>query len=417
MRNVLGVIMGGGQGSRLRPLTAQRAKPAVPFAGKYRLVDIPISNCLHAGIDRIFVLTQFRSASLNRHVGQTYRFDAFSDGHVTVLAAELTEYGDAASNWYQGTADAVRKHLRYFAENPDDDVVILSGDQVYAMQLDEMLRVHREAGAEVTIATTRVAREPAKRLGLMKVDSCNWIEAFAEKPTDDAVLDAFAAPRPEEDKSHLASMGIYIFRARTLQKLLTEDDRNDFGKHIIPRAIEQHPVLAYPFDGYWEDVGTIESYHRVHLELAAPEPRFDLFDASSHIYTRPRFLPPAKIGRATLHRALLCDGCVLDDGAVVRDSVVGIRGRVGADVTLERVVVNGAGAYDFDGREHGGVPLGVGEGSYLRNVILDRDVRVGRGVRIVNERGLEHYEDGVITVRNGIAVVARRGVVPDGYVF
>lgn len=415
MRNVIGVIMGGGQGARLRPLTSHRAKPAVPFAGEYRLIDIPISNCLHAGVDKIFVLTQFRSASLNGHISRTYRFDAFSDGHVTTLAAELTEYGDAASNWYQGTADAVRKQLHHFTERPDDDVVILSGDQVYAMHLDEMLRLHRESGAEVTIAATPVPRSQASRLGLLQIDACNWVKQFAEKPEDDTTLDAFATPRAQGERTHLASMGIYVFRARTLARLLEEDRRHDFGLHIIPTAISTVPVLAYPYDGYWEDVGTIESYHRVNLELAHPVPPFNLFDEATFLFTHPRFLPPAKVGRATIAGALLGDGCLIGDGTQLKDVVIGVRAVVGANVSLDRVVFNGAGSYDL--RSAVGLPLGIGPGCVVRNAIIDRDARLGSDVVLVNERGLQEYEDACIVVRNGIIVVPRQGVVPNGYRF
>lgn len=418
MRDVLAVIMGGGQGTRLRPLTSSRAKPAVPFAGKYRLIDIPISNCLHAGIDRIFVLTQFKSASLNRHVQQTYRFDAFSQGHVTILAAELTGLDETSdrSDWYQGTADAVRKQLRHFVEDLDGDVVILSGDQVYSMRLDEMVRMHREAGSEVTIACTPVCRAAATRFGVVKVDSCHWVSAFAEKPSAPNTLDDFSLPAPVGDNTHLASMGIYVFRARTLKRLLETDDRHDFGSDIIPRAIAECPVLAYPFEGYWEDVGTLESYHRVNLELSHPLPPYSLFDDEQLLLTRPRFLPPAKLGRVSLDSVLLCDGAIVGDGSRIHESVLGIRAVIGRDCDLDRVVCNGAGAWPF-GPRSGDNPLGIGDGSVLRNVIVDRDAHIGRGVRLVNERGLSDYEDEHIVVRSGIIAVPRQAVIPDGYVF
>ena len=417
-RKAFTIILGGGRGTRLKPLTRHRAKPAVPFAGSYRLVDIPISNSLHARVDRIFVLTQYLSASLNRHVGRTYRFDAFSEGHVTVLAAEQTPHGSLEADWYAGTADAVRKTLHRFEAGPDDDVLILSGDQVYAMDLAALLRDHREHGADVTIAATRVARSDVKRFGVIRADADGKVLAFAEKPRDPEVVERFVAPdAPSTEKTHLASMGIYAFRFQALKELLTEDTRNDFGHHILPTALESgRPLLVHPFEGFWEDVGTISSYHRVNLELTTSLPGFNLFDEGHTIYTRARFLPPAKVGDARVSKALVCPGAIVGDGSLVNQSLLGIRMVVGPHCTLDRVVANGAGWYDFEGQE-GQLPLGIGEGSTLRNCILDRDARIGRGVKLVNVAGVDEYEDDFITVRNGIIVVAARGTVPAGYTF
>lgn len=417
MNDVAAVILGGGRGERLKPLTTQRAKPAVPFAGMYRLVDIPISNCLHAGIDRIYVLTQYQSMSLNRHVAQTYRFDVFSTGHVTVLAAEQTE--QSGSDWYQGTADAVRKQIHRLNVDDDGDIIILSGDQIFMMDLGDMLKQHRTTGADVTMAATRVTREDAKRFGVMKIDADRWIAEFAEKPQDDETIDRFAAPRPVDSRTHLASMGIYLFKRRVLQQLLADDPRDDFGKHIVPAALGKLKMLCYPFDGFWEDVGTIESYHRVNLLLTDAVPAFNLFDQHKYLYSRARFLPPAKIGDAVVQRALVSDGAIIGDGAAVQQSVIGIRTVVGPRCVLDRVVCNGAGAYDL-GRPadpQGRPALGIGQDSVLRRVIIDRDARVGHGVHLVNRGGVADFDDEFITVRNGIICVPRQGVIPDGYIF
>jgi len=431
MGKVVAVILGGGRGERLRPLTSARSKPAVPIAGMFRLVDIPISNCLNSNVYDIFVLTQYLSASLNRHIAQTYRFDAFRPGQVQVLAAEQV---DEASGWYQGTADAVRKQLKRLETNPEDDVLVLSGDQMYMMDIADFVARHHATAADVTIAATRCRRDEARRYGIMRVDPQNHIIQFAEKPQEDPVLDAFQVVLPEGDKTHLASMGIYLFKATVLATLLREDTRDDFGKHILPTALARNRLMAYPYNGFWEDVGTIESYHRVNLLLTEAVPRLNLYDEHYRFFSRPRFLPPAKIGEAIVQSALICDGAVIGDGATVRESIVGIRTVIGLGCNLDRVVHNGAGDYDFGG--HAGptapvtgihprpdssvaraIPLGVGEYSVIRNAIIDRDTRIGRHVRLVNEGHVQDYEDAHITVRDGIIVVPRQGLVPDGYTF
>ena len=425
MGKVVAVILGGGRGERLRPLTSARSKPAVPIAGMFRLVDVPISNCLNASIHHIFVLTQYLSASLNRHVTQTYRFDAFRTGQVQVLAAEQAEH----DGWYHGTADAVRKQLKRLEAAPDDDILVLSGDQVYMMDLADMVAHHRRLDAGVTIAATRVPAEEATRYGIMQVDAGHLVTAFAEKPTDPAILEAFRLPAAAPDapasaavavgqKTHLASIGIYVFKAALLDELLANDPRNDFGKHILPTALGKTRMAAYPYSGFWEDVGTIESYHRVNLLLADPIPALNLYDERYRLFSRPRFLPPAKIGEALVQRAIICDGAIIGDGATVRKSIIGIRTVIGPGCNLDRVVHNGAGAYDIgDPTRRQTVPLGVGEYSVIRNAIIDRDARVGRGVKLINERSLTDYEDAFITVRDGVIVVPREGVVPDGYTF
>jgi glucose-1-phosphate adenylyltransferase len=418
MGKVIAVILGGGKGARLRPLTSDRSKPAVPIAGKFRLVDIPISNCLNADINDIFVATQYQSASLNRHIAQTYRFDAFRAGHVTVLAAEQAE--GQPNGWYQGTADALRKQLHRLDADDDDDILILSGDQVYMMDLADFAVHHRKTGADVTIAATRCSREEAQRFGVMQVDADTVIKAFAEKPTDAETLDAFTVPgaTPDTKATHLASMGIYLFRFPALKHLLESDDRTDFGKHILPKALRELRLVSYPFTGYWEDVGTVESYHRVNLELTDPVPALDLFSEKQRLYSRQRFLPPAKVGEALVQRALLCDGVVIGDGATVRKSVIGIRQVIGPGCTLESVVCNGAGEYDFhDANRSEKIPLGIGEFSVIRNAVIDRDTRIGRGVKLLNEKNLQTYEDEYISVVDGLIIVRRKGTVPDGYSF
>ncbi len=423
MADVAAVVLGGGRGERLKPLTAARAKPAVPFAGMYRLIDIPISNCLHGGIDHIFCLTQYQSASLNRHVAQTYRFDVFSSGHVTVLAAEQTD--TEGSDWYHGTADAVRKQLHRLDTSPDGDVIILSGDQVYLMDMADLVLHHREMNADVTIAATRVTAEDARRFGVMRVDEEGVITEFAEKPSDPAIIERFAVPDVgalTDGRTHLGSMGIYVFRRRVLEELLAEDPRNDFGKHILPSALGTHRLASYAFDGFWEDVGTIPSYHAVNLGLTDAIPDFNLFHQRLALYTRARFLPPAKIGDAVVQRALIAPGAIIGDGATVQQSIVGIRTVVGPRCVLDHVVCNGAGAFDlFDPKhpeEHAGrVRLGIGRDSILRNVIIDRDARIGAGVHLVNRRQLQEFEDDYIRVRGGIIVVPRQVEIPDGYTF
>jgi len=416
MDGVAAVILGGGRGERLKPLTRFRAKPAVPFAGMYRLVDVPISNCLHAGIDRIYVLTQYRSMSLNRHVAQAYRFDAFSDGHVTVMAAEQTDHGSDGSDWYRGTADAVRKQFERIDVEDDGDVVVLSGDQIYVMAMEEFVLFHRVSEADVTIAATRVTAEDAKRFGVMRVDEDHKITEFAEKPQDPDTIERFVAPDAKGDKTHLGSMGIYVFKKKVLQELLSSTDEDDFGKHVLPMALKQGlKLVSYPFDGYWEDVGTIASLHRVNLHLTEPVPDFSLFQEQAKLYTRQRFLPPAKIGDAVVQRALISGGAIIGDGATVQQSVIGIRTVIGPRCVLDRVVHNGNGRYDFDGTND--IRMGIGADSVLRKVIIDRDARIGRNVHLVNRDGLSEFNDGTIVVRDGIIVVPARAVIPDGYTF
>lgn len=422
MSKTIAVILGGGRGERLKPLTSARSKPAVPIAGMFRLVDIPISNCLNSNIYDIFVLTQYMSASLNRHIAQSYRFDAFRGGQVSILAAELTD--NRGEGWYQGTADAVRKQFHRLESDDDDDVLVLSGDQVYMMDLADLVEHHRALDADVTIAATRCTRDDARRFGIMRTTPDHLIAEFAEKPSEDEVLDAFsdaagATASGDASRTHLASMGIYVFKARVLNELLHTDLRDDFGKHILPTALHGgRRMAAYPYSGFWEDVGTIGSYHDVHLGLTEPVPRLNLFDEHYRFFSRQRFLPPAKVGDALVQRALVCDGAIVGDGATVRKSIIGIRTVIGPGCHLDRVVHNGAGTYEFGPSTDPNRPaLGIGEYSVIRNAIIDRDSRIGKGVKLINERGLDSWSDDYITVRDGIIVVPRLGIIPDGYTF
>jgi len=413
LRDSVAVVLGGGQGKRLFPLTRDRAKPAVPIGGKYRLVDVSISNCLNSGLDRIFVLTQFRSASLHRHVAQTYRFDAFSKGFVEILAAEQTE---SSSDWYQGTADAVRKQWERIRSERPRDVVILSGDHLYRMDVRQFVSRHREKRADLTIAVTPVPRTTAPSLGLVRVDRDDMIVEFAEKPEEPTVLDRFALDRPREDATHLASMGVYVFRAAVLEEILAQKGGIDFGRHLIPEAIRDRPVAAHRFSGYWEDLGTIASYHRANLHLTEAAPSYDFFVPEDPLYTVPAFLPPSRIDRATLDRALLSEGCILGEGARVSRSVLGPRSVLGKGSSVLDSVVMGSTTWERPPR--GPVPLGIGERCFIAGAVLDRDVRIGNDVVLENRAGHAHLDqDGILYVRDGIIVVPRGTTIPDGFVF
>lgn len=419
MLDVLGVILGGGRGSRLNPLTRYRAKPAVPIGCKYRLVDVPISNCLHSGVNRIFILTQFNSRSLNQHVARTYTPHTFSTAFVDVLAAQQSF---AREDWYQGTADAVRQNLDAFDQPNVRDLLILSGDQLYRMPFDWMIKFHRKRDAHMTVAVYPVTREEASRFGVVKLDEAQRIVRFEEKPQDSAVLDEmrssddvlqrFGPVAPE--RQYLASMGIYAIRQSVSGAVLSEVDGDDFGRDVFPRSIGRRPVYGFIYDGYWEDIGTIRSFFDANLAMAAPDAAFNFYDALQPIYTRPRFLPPARILDARVSHAMIADGCQVT-GASLDHVLLGVRGVVRNDVTLENVIHMGAEFYDEAG--HDGMPLGVGEGSVIRNAILDKDTRIGRGVELVNADGHEEYESEELCVRDGIIVVPRRTTLPDGYKF
>ena len=406
MRTVA-VILGGGQGTRLLPLTAERSKPAVPIGGKYRLVDIPISNCINAGVRHIFLLTQFNSESLHRHIQRTYRFDTFSNGYVRILAAQQTPAGE---RWFQGTADAVRQSLTYLMEEEPDLVVILSGDQLYRMNFAEVFKQHLDRGADVTICTKPVERRDAGALGIMHVDDQQRIVRFVEKPGTGKALDDLKAPM-YKDERFLASMGIYVFNGPVLEKLL-QNDKSDFGKHIIPESIATNKVFSYIFDGYWRDIGTIRSFWETNLGLTDPLPEFNFYDPRAPIFTDMRHLPPSKINCCDLNRCLLGEGCILS-GHRILHSVIGIRARVGDGSVVEHSYIMGADYYDREIPTD--VPmLGIGRDCYIKNAIVDKNARIGDGVYISPEGKPENMEAEQFVVRDGIIVIPKNAVIPSG---
>lgn len=420
MEKVVTAILGGGQGSRLWPLTRHRAKPAVPIGGKFRLIDIPVSNSLHAGVDRIFVITQFNSASLNRHIAQTYRFSAFSLGFVNILAAELTE---ERKDWYQGTADAVRQCLPRLLEPDPPEVLILSGDQLYMMNIAEFIQTHRARQADLTIAVKPVTREEAPGFGILRLDPSGRIIEFVEKPKDPAVLDELALDAqtqaalgfPAPQGSYLASMGIYVFRPEVLTELLVGSSTVDFGREVIPQSLGNYKVFAYPYEGYWTDIGTIPSFHKANLDLTVPLPPLNMYDSELRIFTHPRFLPGTKVNECFVRCSILSEGSILS-GSRVTDSIIGVRAVVREGAVIERTVMMGANSWESlpDGSSQ--VPLGIGRDCHIRNAILDFNVRIGDGCRLLNEAGVQHADNESYAIRDGIIVVMKNAVLPPGTV-
>lgn len=422
---VLSVIMGGGAGTRLFPLTKERAKPAVPLAGKYRIVDIPISNCINSELRRIYLLTQFLSASLHRHVAQAYKFDNFSLGFVEILAAEQT-YSD--TSWYQGTADAVRKNLVHILNHDCDYVLILSGDQLYRMDFREVIAQHIATDAELTIATIPVSRRDASGLGIMQIDRDRRITRFVEKPKEADVQASLAVPRamyPElgidiaADERLLASMGIYVFNRDVLIALL-DNTLTDFGKHIIPAAIGTNRVYSYVFQGYWEDIGTIRAFFEANLDITADLPRFNFFDMTSPIFTHPRWLPASKINGAQIDHAVISEGCIISH-ADIHQSVIGIRSIISPGAHLHRTIVLGSDEYEsaesIAGSEAAGRPrIGIGAHTRIENAIIDKNARIGKHVTITPEGKPEHLDHPMYSIRDGIVIIPKNGVVPDGTV-
>jgi glucose-1-phosphate adenylyltransferase len=424
--NVTVLVLGGGRGTRLYPLTQFRSKPAVPVAGKYRLIDIPLSNCINSGLNRIYVLTQFNSVSLHRHIRSTYNFDAFDNGFVEILAAQQTL---ASASWYQGTADAVRQNLRYIQQPGIECVLILSGDQLYRMNFNEMLATHKKAGADVTISAVPVASRDAAGLGIMRLDETGRVVGFLEKPrseqelkhvrTDPAWIDAQGIRSHGRDC--LASMGIYLFNRETLVEVLTKTDYEDFGREVFPASIRSRHVQVHLFDGYWEDIGTIRSFYEANLKLAAKVPPFELMSADAPLYSRGRFLPPSRIDAATIRGSLVADGCVIEEGATIENSVIGLRCRIGKNVVIRDSVLMGNDYYqppdEFErDASNGQPPLGIGSGTMIEAAIVDKNCRIGRNVRIINHDGVdstEETEQGMI--RDGIAVIPKDAVLPDGW--
>lgn len=414
---VISVVLGGGQGSRLYPLTDTRSKPAVPIAGKYRLVDIPISNCLNSGIERIFVLTQFNSASLNKHIKNTYHFSFFSEAFVDILAAEQTP---GNSTWFQGTADAVRQSLNHLEQHDCDYILILSGDQLYQMDFEEMIRNHEKNGADISIATIPVNAQDASDFGILKSDENNLITSFIEKPKAE-LLPEWKSEVNEKLKSkgkeYLASMGIYLFNRNLLFQLLENNTRTDFGKEIIPQSIADHRVLSYQFEGYWTDIGNIHSFFEANIGLTDDIPEFNLFDKRP-IYTRARMLPPSKILGTTLEKTIVADGCIIHASRIER-TVIGIRTRIGTGTTIVNTYVMGGDRYqtlkELKKADESNTPImGIGERCYIKNAIIDKNCFIGNDVRI---NGGTHLSDGDFkthTIKNGIVVVKKMAVIPNG---
>ncbi|MEM6656310.1 MAG: glucose-1-phosphate adenylyltransferase [Planctomycetota bacterium] len=426
MKNVVAVVLGGGRGTRLQPLTTYRSKPAVPLAGKYRLIDIPIINCLNSGVDHIFVLTQFMTTSLHQHIRGAYRFDAFHGGFVEILAAQQTI--DEGEDWYQGTADAVRKNLRYLLQPGIEYVLILSGDQLYRMDFAKMLAEHVESGADVSIAAKPVDRSEAHALGIMRCDDSGKVVGFVEKPQTPELIDSVATSpgwidsRGVESNGRdcLASMGIYLFNRQTMVDALEQSDSSDFGKEIFPQAINERHVHLHLFDGYWEDIGTIRNFYESSLEMAKPDPPFSLAEASAPIYTRPRFLPPTRCDGAHISGSLIADGCVIEPGARIENSVVGVRCRIGRDVVIKDSVLMGADYYETAGDlatlPADTPPIGFGAGSVVERAIVDKNCRAGEGVRLVNDSDEQNMGEGrTVVVRDGIIVVPKNCSLPAGW--
>lgn len=408
--SILAVILGGGVGRRLHPLTKQRSKPAVPIAGKYRLIDVPISNCINSSIHQVAILTQFNSVSLHRHITQTYNFDAFHRGWVQILAAEQTP---RSSDWYQGTADAVRKQLFEIKATHAEYVLILAGDHLYRMDYAEMARYHWEKEAEITVAVQPVAASEAARFGLLKRGEQGRITAFVEKPRDPEVLPQFVS-RDDPTHPYLGSMGIYLFNTETLVDLLESSHDDDFGGQIIPNALSSRAVYGFNFEGYWEDIGTIRSFYETNLRLAQPDPPFNFYDPVLPIYTHPRFLPGSVVDGATLHDVLLAEGCQIGK-AKLSNCVIGVRSQIAGGVALKNTIMMGADYYDDPSQSPpGGLPLGIGPGCQIEGAILDKNVRIGEGVVIRSfPRGFD-LDEGSWVVQDGIVVVPKSTVLHPG---
>ncbi len=423
MSKVLSIVLGGGKGTRLFPLTKDRSKPAVPFGGKYRIVDIPISNCINSGFNQIYILTQYNSASLHLHIARTYSFDNFSNGFAEILAAEQTL---THSGWYEGTADAVRKNLQHFKPHAPTHYLIVSGDQLYRMDLDDMFRKHVESGCKLTIACTMVDRQAASAFGIAKIDKDHRILEFMEKPGPTRDISDFKMPhalqteRRTGGKDYLASMGIYIFDADFMERSL-DNDYLDFGKEVIPRILSTEPVNAYPFDGYWEDIGTIKSFYDANLNLTDINPSFNFYDENHPFYTHPRNLPASKINYCTLNQALTGEGCIITNASISR-SIVGIRTVIESGASLDGVVCMGADFYETVAEHTAnaakGVPnIGIGHGTIIRRAIIDKNARIGENCRIGFDR--PEYQDGdygSYHIVDGVIVIPKGAILPSGTV-
>ena len=421
---VLSVVMGGGRGSRLFPLTRDRSKPAVPLAGKYRLVDIPISNCINSRLNQIYLLTQFNSASLHRHISHSYKFDHFSQGFVDILAAEQTPTSDS---WYEGTADAVRKNLIHILNNDFEYMLILSGDQLYRMDFREIIASHMERDAELTVATIPVGREFAPGFGIMHNDEQGRISRFVEKPGTPELLDSLKLPAEQLAKQelepgsdhYLASMGIYLFNRQTLIELL-ENEMSDFGKHIIPRSIGTHRVYSFVYQGYWEDIGTIRAFFEANLDMTSTMPQFDFFQMETPVYTRPRFLPASKINGAAIDQAIISDGCIIDRSRISQ-SLIGVRCLIAPGCRVHRSILLGSNNYETEAAkaasDQDGIPrIGVGGNTRIENTIVDKNARIGADCVITPEDKPEQLDGKNYFIRDGIVIIPKNAVIQDGTV-
>ena len=415
---VLGIILGGGQGSRLYPLTDQRSKPAVPIAGKFRLVDIPISNCINSEVKRMYVLTQFNSASLNRHIKNTYHFSFFSQAFVDVLAAEQTPHSES---WFQGTADAVRQSMHHFLRHEFEYALILSGDQLYQMDYNLMVEEHVKSKAKISIATIPVNAKDATSFGILKANEKNVITSFIEKPEAELLPEWTSEVSDEmksERRNYLASMGIYIFNRDLLIELMNNPDTVDFGKEIIPQSIDKNKVISYQFEGYWTDIGNIDSFFEANLGLTNNIPEFDLYDKNKRIYTRARMLPTSKISGTTLNNTVIAEGCIIQAAKIER-SVIGVRSRIGNESTVINTYMMGNDYYEsleeID-NEDIGILMGIGERCFIKNTIIDKNCRIGDDVRINGGPHLQDAETDTYAIREGIVVIKKNAVIPKGYV-
>lgn len=421
-KSVVAVILGGGAGSRLSPLTATRSKPAVPIAGKYRLVDIPISNCINSNINRMFVLTQFNSASLNKHIKNTYHFSAFSSGFVDILAAEQTPDNPG---WFQGTADAVKQSLRHIGNFEYDYILILSGDQLYQMDFSEMIANHKNQQADITIATIPVGDREAPEFGILKTNEEHFITSFIEKPSKELLPEWTSdtgADMQRQGRNYLASMGIYIFNKKILDHLLYEKNpkATDFGKEIIPESIDNHKVISYQYDGYWTDIGNIYSFFEANLALTDDVPAFNLFDNNKTVYSRARMLPPAKISGTTLEKTIIAEGSIIN-ASRIEQSVVGIRSRIGHGTTVVSAYIMGNDFYEtlaeMESNKEKGLPkIGIGERCYIKDAIIDKNCRIGNDVKIIGGKHLPKVDHDLYSVKDGIVVVKKGAILPDGFV-
>lgn len=425
MRNLVAVVLGGGKGTRLYPLTQHRSKPAVPLGGKYRLIDIPISNCLNSGINRIYLLTQFNSVSLHSHIRQSYTFDRFDGGFVEILAAQQT---NEMADWYQGTADAVRKNLRYLEQKGIDYVLILSGDQLYRMDFQEMLRTHVAAKADVSIAGLPVDRESARSFGIMRFDDSGRVLGFLEKPQTQAEIDIVktepawidAHGIPSRGRDCIASMGIYLFNRDVLLDLLTKTNYSDFGKEVFPMSIRTHRVQLHLFDGYWEDIGTIRSFYDANLAMAQPKPPFSLADSAGPIFTQARSLPPVSCNGATLTQCLIAEGSSIEQGTIIENSVIGLRSKIGRGAVIRNSILMGSDYFEtpeecVQKQREGLPPIGIGDNSVIEGAIIDKDCRIGRNVHLSPSAGERIKGHPDLTIEGGVIVVSKKAVLPDGW--